>query len=92
MFSSSNAGSQELVSPTIPEVSSLLGSDSEGAVWWEAEYWEESSTYSCLLTLKRSYVLGQELLWMARARQGPIRLLSTELVRLFLRVALCISG
>ena len=36
---------------------------------------------SCLANLSQSMVLGEELLAMAKARQGPIMLLSTDLVR-----------
>ena len=44
-----------------------------------AEEGEEFSSGS-LAVLRQSYLLGRELLKMAKARQGPIMLLSTELV------------
>ena len=90
VFSSPNSGSQELASPSGPggrdSPKFLSGSEGQLAAWWEAEQWVESSSSSssspnsCLFTLKRSYILGRELLSMAKARQGPIMLLSTELV------------
>ena len=42
--------------------------------------WMKEEESSCLEILRRSYLLGRELLTMARARLGPIMLLSTELV------------
>ena len=88
VFSSSR--SQDPTSPSLPGgrdspkflSSSPLRPGSEGPLWWEVEQWEESSSSSCLSMLRCSYVLGQELRSMAKARQGPIMLLSTELVSL----------
>ena len=87
---SSSPGSQGLISPSLPSsredsVAKIFSSSPQqrrGS--WDmmgVEEWEESSS-SCLATLKQSYILGRELLTMARARQGPIMLLSTELVSL----------
>ena len=94
VFSSPNSGSQELASPSLPGgrdspkflSSSLMRPGNEGPpAWWEVDQWAESSSSSnsCLLMLRRSYVLGRELLSMAKARQGPLMLLSTELVSLY---------
>ncbi len=90
VFSSAHSGSQELASPSLPGgrdspkflSGSPLRPSGEGPplAWWEVE---SSSSSSCLFALQRSYVLGRELLSMAKARQGPIMLLSTELVCLF---------
>ena len=91
VFSSPNSGSQDLASPSFPGgrdspkflSGSPLRPGGEGPAWWEVEQWaESSSSSSCLLALGHSYVLGRELLSMAKARQGPIMLLSTELVSL----------
>ena len=73
VFSSPNSGSQEL--------SRSGGGEGSSLAWWEVEQGaESSSSNSCLSALRRSYSLGRELLSMAKARQGPIMLLSTELV------------
>lgn len=86
VFSSPNSGSQELLggtnSPKLLSGSpSRSGGEGPSLAWWEVEQGaESSSSNSCLVALRRSYVLGRELLSMAKARQGPIMLLSTELV------------
>ena len=75
-FLFSSSGSQDLASPSVPgrTISGSLLRCGEG----ECE--ECSSSNSSLVMLRCSYLLGQELLAMAKARQGPIMLLSTELV------------
>ena len=46
-----------------------------------SDHCEVDGGESCLASLSQSMVLGEELLAMAKARQGPIMLLSTDLVR-----------
>ena len=79
------SGSQELTSPSFAGgredgTTSLLSSSPLKSAGCEEE--EEEPSLSCLATLKQSYLVGRELLTMARARQGPIMLFSTKLVSL----------
>lgn len=84
---SSSSGSQDLASPPFASSGEGGGDSSTRLLCGSAlghspstKGEEEGEESSCLAILKKSYLLGRELLAMARARQGPIMLLSTELV------------